>query len=73
MVTMTKLGKTKQVPEHDVKGQVKNGWVVAHSDVEITAVLRKPKKNTEDTPAVEEISSEQGDNDDANEGEINYG
>jgi len=67
MVTMVKLGGTKEVPEHDVKGQIKNGWAV--QDNEVKAVLRKPKQNTEDTPAVEDTSSEQGDNDDANEGD----
>jgi hypothetical protein len=60
---MYKGTKTKQVPEHDVKGQQKNGWTLGEG--EVSAVLRPVKKKTDETPAVEEGSSEQGDNDEA--------
>jgi hypothetical protein len=63
MVTMYKGTKTKQVPEHDVKGQQKNGWTLGEG--EVSAVLRPVKKNADVTPAVED-SSEQGDDDKAN-------
>lgn len=63
MITMHKGGRTKQVDEGDVIGQIKNGWSIQE---EVRAVLRAPKKNTEDTPAVEVVASEQGENDEAN-------
>lgn len=64
MVTMYKGDRTKQVPDWDVKGQQKNGWTLREG--EISAVLRPAKKKTEETPAVEEASSKQGDYDEAN-------
>lgn len=63
MVTMKKGTKTKQVPDWDVKGQIKNGWAV--DNAEVRATLRPTKKNADETPAVE-IASEQGDDDKAN-------
>lgn len=59
MVTMYKANRTKDVPEWDVKGQMKNGWTLGEG--EISARLRPAKKNAEETPAAEETSSEQGD------------
>lgn len=63
MVTMKKGNRTKQVDQDNVLGQLKNGWELA--DNETRAVLRPVKKNAEETPAVEEASSEQGDDDEA--------
>jgi hypothetical protein len=60
---MYKGDRTKEVADHEVSGQLKNGWAVKG---EIKAVLRPVKKNTEDTPAVEVFASEQGENDEAN-------
>jgi len=64
MITMYKGNRTKQVEERDVPGQMKNGWAV---DTEVKAVVKPVKKNAEETPAVEEASSEQGDDDKATE------
>jgi len=65
MVTMKKGNRVKIVDESEVKGQLKNGWAV-DANPEIKAVLRPVKKNAEETPAVEDSSSEQGDDDKAN-------
>lgn len=72
MITMYKMGKTKQVPEDDVKGQLKNGWNLDEGDSEVKAVLRPVQKDADVTPAVEDDSSEQGDDDEANLEENNY-
>lgn len=70
MITMYKANRTKDVPENDVKGQIGNGWSVNKidegKDKPVKATLRPVKKNAEDTPAVEEFSSEQGGDDKAN-------
>lgn len=57
MIKMTKGPNVKEVPEDRVQHNILNGWSV---DTQITAILRRSKKNTEDTPAVEDIASEQG-------------
>jgi hypothetical protein len=67
MVTMSKGSRTKQVDAKDVNAQVKNGWVVSNG--EVRAVLKPAKKNAEETPAVEEASSEQGDDEAITEGD----
>ena len=70
MITMYKMEKTKQVPEEDVKGQLKNGWNLKEG--EVTAVLRPVSIEADETPAVEEESSEQGGDDEANLKENEY-
>lgn len=65
MVTMTKGNRVKIVDQSEVNGQLKNGWIV-DANPEIKAVLRPVTKDAEETPAVEEASSEQGDDDEAN-------
>ena len=67
---MYKGNKTKQVREDDVKGQLKNGWNLEEG--EVTAVLRPVSSNADDAPAVEEVSSEQGSDDEANLEENEY-
>lgn len=62
MVILKKGNRVKTVDESDVKGQLKNGWTI-DADTEVKAVLRPAKKNAEETPAVEVIASEQGDDD----------
>lgn len=70
MITMHKMGKTKEVPEEDVKGQLKNGWTLEEG--EVTAVLRPVQREADETPAVEDDSSEQGGDDEANLEENEY-
>lgn len=69
MITMYKGNKTKQVPENDVKGQLKNGWNLEEDTGEVKATLRPVQKKADQTPAVEDDSSEQGGDDKANLGE----
>lgn len=64
MVTMKKGNRVKIVGESEVNAQLKNGWTV-DANPEVKAVLRPVQKNAEETPAVEEASSEQGDDDEA--------
>ena len=65
MITMYKMNKTKEVPEEDVKGQLKNGWNLEEDTGEVKATLRPVQRKADETPAVES-DSEQGEDDEAN-------
>lgn len=64
---VTKNGLVREVRENQVERHVRNGWTVVN-DEKIILKPVKPKKNTEDTPAVEDVTSEQGEFD-TSEGE----
>lgn len=68
MITIEKNGKTKQIDKSQLDAYQRAGWTKGKAEEKL-AVLKPVKKETEDTPAVEEASSEQGDIDEANKGE----
>lgn len=67
MVTIEKDNKTREIHKKQLDSYVRAGWKVVKEEVKAT--LKPIQKKTEETPAVEEATSEQGDYDEANEGE----
>ena len=72
MKTVTKGLLTREVRDNQVDRHISNGWQIVGKQAEVKAVLVAPKKNTEETPAVEVVASEQGDIKEATlKGELN--
>lgn len=73
MKTVTRGLLTREVRDEQVARHISNGWQLVGKEVAVKAVLTMPKKNTEETPAVEVVDdSEQGDIKEATlKGELN--
>lgn len=54
---VTKQGRTREIRDNQLERHLRNGWHKVEQEVK--AVLTKPKKDTEDAPAVD-TESEQG-------------
>jgi hypothetical protein len=64
MIKVIRRGQEREIRDNQLERYLNNGWQQA--DHKVVAVLKPRVKNTEVTPAVEDASSEQGDNDEAN-------
>lgn len=65
MIKVAKRGMVREIRSNQLERYLANGWTQV-DEGKVSAVLKPRVKNTEETPAVEVIASEQGDNDEAN-------
>lgn len=68
MKKVEKKGIIREVRDEQVNRHINNGWLVI-DDEKLVVKKASPKKDAEDTPAVEEVSSEQGDITDEEKGD----